>query len=375
MKGLYELLDECPKNKTIADAMVIASAKVRNYDKIACSISGGSDSDILIDMLAKLDPDKKIKYLFINPGLEYEATKKHLKKLEEKYEVEIQKVRPEKPIPVCCKEYGQPFISKIVSKMIQRLQRHHFEWEDDTFENLLKKYCTEVKKEDAFNSNGEKKKKVIEVNGKYYKGCGSALAWWCNENGENSRFNISRNKYLKEFMIKNPPQHKISANCCDKSKKEPIHTFLEENGIELNIYGVRKAEGGIRSSSYKNCFTSKDEIDEYRPLFWMKQDDKVQYEEHYKICHSDCYEKYGLKRTGCVGCPCSLKLKEELDIVEKYEPKLFAAIWNVFGDSYRYTEQYKEFRKELETKEKTKEISKEENGQFTLFEIFPNIMN
>ena len=40
----------------------------------------------------------------------------------ERYGVTIHRVRAEKPIPVCCKIYGQPFISKQVSEWIERLQ-------------------------------------------------------------------------------------------------------------------------------------------------------------------------------------------------------------------------------------------------------------
>ena len=33
--------------------------------------------------------------------------------------------------------------------------------------------------------------------------------------------------------------------------------------------------------------------------------------------------------------------EEELIAVEKYEPKLFVAVNNIFGDSYEYTRKYK----------------------------------
>ena len=359
MEGLYNLLENCPANKTISEAFVITNSKIKKYDNIECSISGGADSDILIDILTKLDSDKKIKYIFVNPGLEYQATLNHIKELEKKYVINIETLRPKKPIPICCKEYGQPFISKNVSKMISRLQKYHFEWEDDSFENLVKKYCIEVPKEEAF-VNGEKKRKITELNGKYYKGCVAALKWWCNQYGEGSKFNIAWNSQLKEFMIENPPTFPISALCCYKTKKDVIHNYIKKNKISLNIYGVRKAEGGIRSSAYKSCFSEKEEVDEFRPLFWMKQEDKAIYEAHYNISHSACYQEYGLKRTGCVGCPFSLNLKNELNAAEKYEPKLYRAICSVFGDSYKYTEEYLRF----------KEKKKEKKEEFIFRKLF-----
>ena len=78
-----------------------------------------------------------------------------------------------------------------------------------------------------------------------------------------------------------------------------------EYDADLEIIGVRKAEGGIRSASYKTCFSeSKSKgCNSYRPVFWYTDSDKKAYEEFYGIQHSRCYTEYGLKRTGCVGCP------------------------------------------------------------------------
>ena len=73
----------------------------------------------------------------------------------------------------------------------------------------------------------------------------------------------------------------------------------------MNIIGVRKAEGGVRAGSYKSCFDENGKskcgsYDNYRPLFWYKNSDKEDYENHYGIIHSKCYTEYGLKRTGWV---------------------------------------------------------------------------
>ena len=66
----------------------------------------------------------------------------------------------------------------------------------------------------------------------------------------------------------------------------------------------------------------------------------------FPIENSKCYTNYGLKRTGCAGCPFGRDFEKELEIIERYEPKLFKAVNNIFGDSYEYTRQYKEFRKQ-----------------------------
>ncbi len=241
-----------------------------------------------------------------------------MKYLQDKYGIEIKKYRAVKPIPTCCKQYGQPFLSKQVSEFISRLQRHNFQWKDEAFEILLKEYPK----------------------------CQAALKWWCNQWGRKSKFNIEYNKYLKEFMIENPPTFLISNKCCHYAKKLVAKHAKEDSKCDLSIVGVRKAEGGARASAYKNCFSSNDDrADEYRPLFWYKDSDKQEYDKHYGIVHSKCYTEYGLKRTGCAGCPFGRDFEEELEVIQKYEPKLFVAVNNIFGDSYAYTRKYREFCK------------------------------
>lgn len=80
-----------------------------------------------------------VEYVFFDTDIEYQATKEHLTYLEDKYNIDISKERAKCPVPSSNKRYGVPFLSKHVSEMIYRLQKHNFKWEDDTFENLYKK--------------------------------------------------------------------------------------------------------------------------------------------------------------------------------------------------------------------------------------------
>lgn len=55
------------------------------YHTISCSISGGSDSDVVIDILSRSTPRfKEIHFIFFDTGVEYHATKEHLDYLENK---------------------------------------------------------------------------------------------------------------------------------------------------------------------------------------------------------------------------------------------------------------------------------------------------
>ena len=321
-KDMDELIQNCPHHSIIGENLIRGWAKVNSplYDREICLVSGGADSDDMLDIVWRCDLDNKVIYAWFDTGLEYQATKDHLEYLEKKYGIEIQRFKAIKPIPSSCKEYGQPFMSKYASEMISRLQRHNFKWEDKPFDELYKEYPK----------------------------CKIALQCWCNCN-ISDRFDIRRNKYLKEFMIANPPQFKISNKCCQYAKKDLVHKIIAENGYDLEINGVRKAEGGIRDVAYKTCFDSDGEWDRYRPLFWYKDEDKQKYEEHYGVTHSKCYTEYGLKRTGCAGCPFGKRFEDELEVIQKYEPKLYKAVMNIFGDSYAYTRAYKKFCEEMKT--------------------------
>ena len=302
------------KNPTIGKALLTSYHKLNNcsYKKVLCSVSGGSDSDIVLDLLTKCDNNKIVQYFYFDTGLEYQATKEHINYLQEKYNIVITTLKPKVPIPLAVKKYGQPFLSKMVSENIQRLQKHEFKWENKPYEELVKDYPN----------------------------CKSALQWWCNSRKNNVLLGITRNKGLKEFMINNNPKFNISNKCCKYAKKDILKDLLKQ-GYDLNISGIRKSEGGIRSTAYKSCFDTQDNYDNYRPIFWFTDDDKLEYRKLFNVNNSKCYTVYGLKRTGCVGCPFGKNYKEELEIVKKYEPKLYRAVTNLFKDSYEYLNKYK----------------------------------
>lgn len=323
---LSEFLEISPDNHEIANAFAKTQQYLAKCERAQCSISGGADSDVMLDIVTKADEENKVTYVFFNTGIEYEATKKHLKYLQEKYGIEIKEYKAKAPVPLACRKHGQPFLSKYISEVISRLQRHGFKWENEPFEELYKKYPK----------------------------CKSALRWWCNEHGERSKFNINYSPYLKEFMIENPPDFIISNKCCNYAKKHVAKEALKEEACDLAMVGVRKAEGGVRGAAYKSCFsdaTAKN-VANFRPLFWFTNADKREYENIFDVTHSECYTKYGLDRTGCAGCPFGKDFEKELEIIKEFEPKLYTAVNNIFGKSYEYTRKYYAYRKEAKEREK-----------------------
>ena len=150
------------------------------------------------------------------------------------------------------------------------------------------------------------------------------------------------------------------------AKKKVAKKFLKEFHADLNVIGVRKAEGGIRSAAYKNCYSecTLGKAASYRPIFWFTDEDKKDYEKQFSICHSDCYKKYGLKRTGCVGCPYGRNVSSELSAMQMFEPKLYKACMKIFGESYEYTKKYRQFCAQM------KEEDKSDPDQLTLFDLY-----
>jgi len=297
--------------ETIALAFKRTERILASHSKIGCSVSGGADSDIMLDMLYRLDKDKKVEYYYIDTGLEMQATKDHIEFLKKKYGIEIKTIKPKVPIPLAVKKYGVPFMSKDVSRFVGTMQNHNF----------------------GFGEN--EKVKTIR-----------ARMWWNNESG--GMFNVDTKPFLKEYMIDNPPNYAISEKCCFYAKKQPAHEI--EKNYDLVCIGLRKGEGGVRASK-KSCFEECGKgADKHYPVFWFLEADKKAYCNYFGVTHSRAYTEYGFKRTGCAGCPFNSKFDKDLEVLRKHEPKLAKAAENIFGDSYEYSRGYKKFRFDMKHK-------------------------
>lgn len=316
-------------NTRIEDALALTRNTLNEYKsngkQVACSVSGGADSDILIDMCERTVP-QYVNYVFFDTGIEYMATKEHLSQLEKKYNIKIIHQKAKVPVPLGNKKYGVPFLSKRVSEMIYRLQKNNFSWEDKPFDELYSQYPN----------------------------CKCALLWWCNGKGDGSHFNINRNSWLKEFLIKNPPTFPISNKCCDGAKKSVSDLYMKEYPTDLMIMGVRRAEGGERATVYKECiyYNKQHKVNYLLPILFFSDLDRKEYEDEFNIIHSECYTKYGLKRTGCAGCPYSKEYNFEVDVIHNYEPRLYNAVNNMWGEVYDYTNKYHEFQRIMNLKYK-----------------------
>ncbi|MEI1257503.1 phosphoadenosine phosphosulfate reductase family protein [Blautia sp. JLR.GB0024] len=340
----------------------IIAKHLKEHPNAICSYSGGSDSDIMLDLVERtriMFGLPEIKYCFFNTGLEMKAIKDHVRDVENKYGVEITEYRPNKNIVQSTREYGIPFISKIVSSVMETVQK--------------KELPFSVKEE--YDNADDKAKIRQELRERYPKSeQGINFLCCCNRDGEprpNIQLVINSSKYLYEFMVENPCDFKISAKCCDYCKKQVAHKVQAE--YEMVITGERRDEGGMRSvpksedANGTMCFseTSNGQF-RLKPLYYVSDADKAWYKERYGIRYSDAYEVYGLKRTGCCGCSISARAVEDLEKIRPYEPNVVKAAWNIFGDSYRYRQRYNDFKK-------MKQAEAKRGGQMTIYD-FPEAL-
>ncbi len=335
----------------------IIAKRLRGHPKAICSYSGGADSDILIDLIERtrtvfnLPP---VKYAFFNTGLEMKATKDHVRSTAEKYGVEIVEYRPKINIVESARKYGIPFVSKIMSAGLSEWQKKRIPL------SIVQEY------EEAMDKAAKRR----ELKGRYPK-CESLINFLCccNSAGEprpNIQLVINSSKYMLDFIRENPPDFKISAQCCDYCKKQVAHRVQKD--FDMVITGERRDEGGMRSVPRKDskalCFTETGSGQyRLRPLYYVSDHDRAWYKERYGIKYSDAYEVYGLTRTGCCGCPISYKAVDDLELIRPYEPNVVRAAWNIFGKSYGYRKKYNEYKECRKRKESAVK------GQMELFDF------
>lgn len=346
----------------------IIAKRLKEHPNAMCSYSGGSDSDIMMHMIEtarKIFNLPPIKYYFFETGLEMEATRRHVRETAELYGVEIQTVRQKKNIVQATREYGQPFVSKIMSAGLEAVQKKNIP----------------LSIADEYNQAEDKEAKRKELKERY-PGCEQAINFLCccNSAGEprpNIQLVINSSKYMLDFIKENPIQFRISNHCCDICKKQPAHAI--EKQFDMVITGERRDEGGMRSvprsDSSTMCFTETAAGKfRLRPLYYVSDADKQWYKDYYGIRYSDAYEVYGLKRTGCCGCAISARAVADLELIRPYEPNVVKAAWAIFGDSYRYRAKYNEYKAMRREQEKARmqgTTQAELPGQITWEDVTP----
>jgi 3'-phosphoadenosine 5'-phosphosulfate sulfotransferase (PAPS reductase)/FAD synthetase len=243
---------EAPR-KFEAIKSIIAKRLIEHPNAI-CSYSGGSDSDImlhLIEMVRKTFNLPPIQYCFFNTGLEMEAIKHHVHEMEELYGITITEHRPKKNIVQATREYGQPFVSKIMSAGLEGVQKKNIP----------------LSIADEYANAEDKATKRAELKECYPK-CESTINFLCgcNSAGEprpDIQLVINSSKYMLDFIRENPTPFKVSNKCCDFCKKQVAHAAQKR--FDMVITGERRDEEGMRcvprEDNTSMCFSENTGLD------------------------------------------------------------------------------------------------------------------
>lgn len=253
------------------------------------SFSGGKDSTVLHYLIDIALPNNRIPRVFLNTGIEYNYIVDFVRKLS-KNDERIKIISPKRNIRDVLIDYGYPFKSKEHSQKVALYQHSGM---TKTVSNYL--------------GNGNKKIFLCPEKLKY--------------------------QFSEDFTLK------VSDKCCFKMKKEVAKVFANENSRAIAITGVRQGEGGLRQSM-QGCTTFvENKLHKFHPLFpleekwidWFIRENKIELCKLY-------YPPFNFKRTGCKGCPFSIELEKQLDVMKFLLPQEYKQcnmIWEPVYDEYK----------------------------------------
>ena len=284
----------------ISDALMrIRRDYERTDGQIYLSFSGGKDSTVLAELIKMADLPTNIAFVYSDTGIEFDAIKNFVKEYDYP---NVVFAKPRKPYAEIAKLHGRPALSKMKSHALRVYQSYI----DEPLNYAIPRQLI----------TGEREKGGVKLG---------------------MRTNLALS--VKHFHLLHPDlEYKISEHCCTYLKKYPFEDYSLANNMNGYYSGIRMAEGGIRSMRYKSCVEVKKlkgkEIINSMPIIDWTDDIMEMFIQKYNVKLSDAYTVYGLKRTGCVGCPYSQNLKDELAVCQQYEPNRYKASLYWFKDIY-----------------------------------------
>lgn len=288
------------------DRLEVIRTTIAKYgeDNFYVAFSGGKDSTILHYLLDIALPHNRIPRVFVNTGLEYVDIVKFVRELASKDDRFVI-VKPTNSIRTILEENGYPFKSKQHSHNLSIYQ-------NVGMSTTVLKYLG-----------------LMEGNKSIR--CPKKLEY----------------QFTPEFKIK------CSEKCCYKLKKEPAEKWEKENGKRIVLTGMRKEEGGQRQL-LKGCITtdSKGFVRKFHPLLVITKsfEDWFIKTQNIKLCRL-YYPPFNFDRTGCKGCPFSLELQKQLDVMEKLLPNEKQQCENIWKPIYT---EYRRINYRLKTREQLK---------------------
>lgn len=279
----------------LLDRIEVIKSTNQKYDlehNAYLSFSGGKDSTLLHYLLDKALPDNQIPRVFIDTGIEYQMIREFV--LEQaKNDSRFVIIKPSKQIKRVLEDYGYPFKSKEHSTKLHEWQQGN----RDT--KSIKKYLGD---------------------------------------GEFSCPKQLRYQFSDDFHLK------VSQFCCHKLKKEPVKKWSKQNNRPIAITGMRKEEGGQRTTLGCILTDKKGNVVKFHPFAVVSDEWENWFVNELETVRGGLilcklyYPPYNFKRTGCCGCPFSLELQEQLETMERLLPnqrKMAEIIWQPVYEEYR----------------------------------------
>ena len=242
-------------------------------------------------------PANGIPAVFSDTGVELGLTVNFVNWVKDNYYPNLIIVRPEKSFDWVLKNKGKPLRSKMKSADLHQ-------WQAGNRTETLTKLLTDAERTSVYAKH--------------------ALA------------NRDMHFLHDDFPIK------PSASCCDYLKKKPLSKYARENNILGCILGIRTEEGGVRETSAaarvnaggQLCTWVRDGITNKAPIIDWSESDVDEFVLKYNIPISDAYTKYNFDRTGCIACPFSLQLEQNLKYLFENEPLRYKAAMHWLKDVY-----------------------------------------
>lgn len=102
----------------VYDGFCKTKSVMDQHSRILVSVSGGSDSDDMVDVVEHLKPGSgcEVDYVWFNTGIEMDATKAHIRYLKSRYGIKIHEESGKKKVAAAVRSVGYPFYSKQFSE-------------------------------------------------------------------------------------------------------------------------------------------------------------------------------------------------------------------------------------------------------------------
>lgn len=176
--------------------MIRAVMQYATEENVYISYSGGKDSVVLSHLIDEALPNNKLKRVFANTGIEFQAIVDFVKE-QQKIDDRIEIISPSRNIKEMLEEDGYPFKSKLHSDLVSRYQKSGMKTKS------IQKYVAPSDK-----------------GGRYH--CPKKLLY----------------QFTPEFDLN------ISQKCCFNLKKSPMKLYEKQTNKTMILTGVRAGEGG-----------------------------------------------------------------------------------------------------------------------------------